>query len=51
MAGGFCDWASDLADEYVKFFGKFNLKKNGNQSCSSDKIFSLAEMTFGLVHA
>ena len=40
----------NLPDVQVRFFGKFKLLKNCNQSCSSKKFSGQLEMTFGLVH-
>ena len=39
-----------LPDGQVRFFGKFKLQKNCNQSCSSKNFFRQVEMAFGLVH-
>ena len=41
----------NLPDGQVKFFGKFKLQTDCNQSCQSKRVLGLVEVTRGLVHA
>ena len=51
FAIGLVYFALNLPNGQVKFFEKFKLQKNCNQSCLSKSFLGLVEMTFRLEHA